>query len=118
MLRKELRELLGEAMFYLHPEYTEHFGIAVVEAMSAGLVPIVYRDGGAWYDVVSQVSNILGYNNIEEVPRIIKTIEKNRELYIKLRERAIEVSKIFTYENFKKSLIEKVHYVLNVKRLK
>jgi len=118
MLRKELRELLGEAMFYLHPEYTEHFGIAVVEAMSAGLVPIAYRDGGAWYDVVSQVSNILGYNNIEEVPRIIKTIEKNRELYIKLRERAIEVSKIFTYENFKKSLIEKVHYVLNIKKLK
>jgi glycosyltransferase involved in cell wall biosynthesis len=104
-------------MFYLHPEFTEHFGIAVIEAMSAGCVPIVYRDGGVWYDIVSKISNILGYNNIEEVPKIIRVIEVNRELYTELRKKSIEVSKTFNYENFKKNLMEKVKYVLRIKKL-
>jgi glycosyltransferase involved in cell wall biosynthesis len=115
--RRELRELMGEAMFYLHPEFSEHFGIAVVEAMSAGLVPIVHRDGGAWYDAVSKISDMLGYKDIEEAPRIIKTIEDNRDLYIRLREKAVEMSKQFNYGNFKKKLLEKVNYVLKIKKL-
>jgi glycosyltransferase involved in cell wall biosynthesis len=115
--RYKLRDLLSKAMFYLHPEFTEHFGIAVIEAMSAGCVPIVYRDGGVWYDIVSKISNILGYNNIGEVPKIIRVIEVNRELYTELRKKSIEVSKTFNYENFKKNLVEKVKYVLRIKKL-
>jgi glycosyltransferase involved in cell wall biosynthesis len=115
--RRELRELMGRAIFYLHPEFSEHFGIAVVEAMSAGLVPIVYRDGGAWYDAVSKISDMLGYNDIEEAPRIIKTLEDNMDLYIRLREKAVEISKLFNYGNFKKNLLEKVNYVLKIKKL-
>jgi len=115
--RRELRELMGRAIFYLHPEFSEHFGIAVVEAMSAGLVPIVRRDGGAWYDAVSKISDMLGYKDIEEAPRIIKTLEDNRDLYIRLREKAVEISKQFNYGNFKKSLLEKVNYVLKIKKL-
>jgi glycosyltransferase involved in cell wall biosynthesis len=38
--------LLGEAKVYLHLTENEHFGIAVVEAMSAGCVPIVHDSGG------------------------------------------------------------------------
>jgi alpha-1,2-mannosyltransferase len=115
--RRELRELYSRAKFYLHPEFPEHFGIAVVEAMLAGLVPIVYRDGGAWYDVVSRVSELLGYSNIGEVPGIIRRLEQDKVIYSKLRERGIMLAKSFNYENFKKSLLEKVNYVLKVKKL-
>jgi glycosyltransferase involved in cell wall biosynthesis len=115
--RRELRELLGKAMFYLHPEFPEHFGISVVEAMSAGCVPIVYRDGGAWYDLVSRISSTLSYISIKEVPEIINVLEKNRNLYEKLREISIEVSKNFNYENFRSNLVEKVNYVLKIKKL-
>jgi len=45
--KNKVLEYLSRARFYLHPEFPEHFGIAVVEAMAAGTVPIVYRDGGA-----------------------------------------------------------------------
>jgi glycosyltransferase involved in cell wall biosynthesis len=117
LLRDKLRELLGKAMFYLHPEFAEHFGIAVIEAMSAGVVPIVYRDGGVWYDVVSRVSDTLGYTSISEVPRIVKILEGDRDAYVKLREKAISISKLFNYENFKKNLLEKVDYALKIKRL-
>jgi glycosyltransferase involved in cell wall biosynthesis len=115
--RRELRELYSRAKFYLHPEFPEHFGIAVVEAMAAGLVPIVYHDGGAWYDVVSRVSELLGYSNIGEVPGIIRRLERDKVIYLKLRERGIMLAKIFNYENFKKNLLEKVNYVLKVKKL-
>jgi glycosyltransferase involved in cell wall biosynthesis len=103
--RSELRNVLGTAKYYLHPPFAEHFGIAVVEAMSAGLVPIVYRDGGVWYDVVSRVSVMLAYSDISEVPSVIRKLKENMDLYVKLRERSIEISKLFSYENFKKKLL-------------
>jgi len=115
--RYKLRELLGKAMFYFHPEFSEHFGISVVEAMSAGCVPIVYKDGGVWYDMVSKVSNILGYNRVEDVLRIIRTLEGDRNFYFELRKKSIEVSKIFNYENFKENLMEKIEYILRIKKL-
>ena len=115
--RGELRELMGKAIFYLHPEFTEHFGISVIEAMSAGCIPIIYRDGGAWHDVVSQVSNLLGYKGTEEIPRIIKSLEESKDLYTKLRGRAIEISKAFNYENFKKNIYNRISYVLKIKKL-
>jgi len=55
--RRELESLYRRASFLWHatgfgedstrhPELMEHFGIVVVEAMSAGCVPIVFRGGG------------------------------------------------------------------------
>jgi glycosyltransferase involved in cell wall biosynthesis len=103
--RDKLREILGSAKYYLHPPYAEHFGISVVEAMSAGCIPIVYRDGGAWYDVVSRVSDTLGYYDIRVVPHIIKEIEGDKKLYEKLRKKSLEVSGLFTYGEFKEKLL-------------
>jgi alpha-1,2-mannosyltransferase len=105
MPRDKLREILGIAKYYLHPPFPEHFGISVVEAMSAGCIPIVYRDGGAWHDVVSRVSDILGYSDISEVPGIIRKIDENPALYNKLRERSTEISKLFTYSLFKERFL-------------
>jgi glycosyltransferase involved in cell wall biosynthesis len=102
--RDKLREILGTAKYYLHPPFAEHFGIAVVEAMSAGCIPIVYRDGGAWLDVVSRVSDTLGYYDIRVVPAIIREIEEDKKLYEKLKKRSIEVSSMFTYSRFKERL--------------
>src|SRR5439155_6284688 len=60
--RDEVERVLGEASVFWqatgwredperHPERFEHFGIALVEAMGAGAVPIVL-DGGAAHEVV------------------------------------------------------------------
>jgi len=83
--KSELRELLGKAKYYLHPPFPEHFGISVVKAMAAGCVPIVYRDGGIWYDVVSKIANILGYNVIDEVMKIVENLDSFKVLCIPLR---------------------------------
>lgn len=114
--RDELRKLLSRAKYYLHPPFPEHFGISVVEAMATGCIPIVYKDGGVWYDIVSRVSDILGYGDINEVPNIIKNLDNNKDLYIALRSKGIEISKEFNYENFKDNLSKWVDYALKVKK--
>ncbi len=99
--RAELKETLCRAKFYLHPPFPEHFGISVVEAMSAGAIPIVYKDGGAWTDIVSRIGvKRLGYANIEEVPKIIKSLEKENEL----RYKVIETAKNFDETRFREKI--------------
>ncbi|MEM1618585.1 MAG: glycosyltransferase [Desulfurococcaceae archaeon] len=99
--RRELRELLQRATFYVHPLFPEHFGIAVVEAMSAGAIPVVYRDGGAWLDVVSDVSMELGYMELDEIPVVVKRIESNTDKLKRLREEVMRKSKQFKREVFR-----------------
>jgi len=113
--RDRLRELLGRARYYLHPSFPEHFGIAVVEAMATGCIPIVYRDGGAWFDIVSRVSDILGYSDVNEVPGIIRRIESDRVLYEELENKSISVSKEFNYERFKSELSKYMNYLLETR---
>jgi glycosyltransferase involved in cell wall biosynthesis len=113
--KDKLRELLSEARYYLHPPFPEHFGISVVEAMSAGCIPIVYRDGGVWYDVVSKVADTLGYNTIDEIVRIVEFLDNNEDTHMRLRERSIKVSKFFSYDNFKHKLLQHVNNALILK---
>ncbi len=103
--RELVRELLGKARFYLHPPYPEHFGIAVAEAAAAGAVPIVLRDGGAWTDIVSKIDRRLGYEDIGEVPRIVRNLEKSPDLE-ELRERSMRVASTFKYEVFRSNVRE------------
>lgn len=41
-----LLSIMREAKVYFHPMVGEHFGISIVEAMAAGLVPVVSDVGG------------------------------------------------------------------------
>ena len=102
--RPQVRETLGKARFYLHPPFAEHFGISVVEAMAAGCIPIVYRDGGAWSDIVSRVDEELGYNDISEVPSIVKKFENNRDFEERIRSVAMNISQEFSFKRFKERL--------------
>ncbi len=106
MPRRELRNLLLSASFYVHPLFPEHFGIAVAEAMAAGCIPIVYRDGGAWTDIVSPVSTDLGYSDPGEVASIIRRLESNRELLNTLREKAVEHVQGFKAKAFREKFIK------------
>lgn len=103
--RKDLRKLLGEAAFYLHPPFPEHFGIAVAEAAASGCIPIVYADGGTWTDIVSRIDLSLGYSSITETPKIIRRIATEGKT-IKLREKAQRIAREFTFDRFKEKLRE------------
>lgn len=73
----ELKKLRQEAAIYWHatglgydanifPENQEHFGMVTAEAMSAGMVPIVYNSAGQT-EVVTQGKNGFLWNTIDEL---------------------------------------------------
>jgi len=103
---EEIRELLGRVRFYLHPPFAEHFGIAIAEAMAAGVVPIVYRDGGGWTDLVSPVDTMLGYEQVDQVANIVRTLEQNPDKAEEIRKRAWEHVQQFRFESFKSKLAD------------
>jgi glycosyltransferase involved in cell wall biosynthesis len=104
--RKRIIELMSQASIYLHPPFAEHFGIAIAEAAAAGLVPVVYRDGGGWTDIVSRIDERLGYTNVEEAAHIIRSLLNDPGRLRALSARAREVAKGFSYERFKERLNE------------
>ena len=104
--RRRIVELMSQASIYLHPPYAEHFGFAIAEAAAAGLVPVVYRDGGGWTDIVSRVDQGLGYTSVEEAARTVRSLLNDAERLRALSVRAKEVAKGFSYERFKERLNE------------
>ena len=96
--RGELARMYGRGMVYMHTMIKEHFGVAIVEAMAAGLVPVVHRSGGPWLDIVEEGKYGIGYEGVEEAVKAIETAIKH---YKRLSMLALERAKYFTWENFK-----------------
>jgi glycosyltransferase involved in cell wall biosynthesis len=88
------QETLARSKVYLHLMRDEHFGIAVVESMSAGCVPIVHDSGGP-----KEIVDGCGYvwQNVDEIPMLLKAADKARE---SLSERSVERAKFFNREKF------------------
>jgi len=112
---RELRDLFGKAKIFWsasgfgadeerEPKRMEHFGITVVEAMSAGLVPVVYEAGGHKEIVKEGESGYLWREKAELISKTRELID-NRMIMIKLAARARKDSQYFGYERFRKEVL-------------
>jgi glycosyltransferase involved in cell wall biosynthesis len=63
----KLLYIIGESRVYFHPMVGDHFGMAVVEAMAAGLIPVVPNEGGPTEFVPREYQ----FNTIEQAAEII-----------------------------------------------
>jgi glycosyltransferase involved in cell wall biosynthesis len=63
----KLLSIMQESKVYFHPMTGEHFGMAVVEAMAAGLIPVVPNAGG----LTEFVPQKYQFNTIEQAAEII-----------------------------------------------
>ena len=66
----KLLYIIGESRVYFHPMVGDHFGMAVVEAMAAGLIPVVPNEGGPTEFVPREYQ----FNTIEQAAEIIKYV--------------------------------------------
>jgi glycosyltransferase involved in cell wall biosynthesis len=66
---EKLCSLLKKSKVFFHPRYGEHFGMSIVEAMSAGLIPVVTDDGGQTEFVPKKYQ----YHSIEQAVDIISS---------------------------------------------
>jgi glycosyltransferase involved in cell wall biosynthesis len=95
-------ELLRKAKVYLHPMKYEHFGISIVEAMAAGLVPVVHRSGGPWTDIVEFGRYGFGFRDEDEAISIIENaLELQGAELESLRSKIVTRSQVFSYIKFK-----------------
>ncbi|MFZ3302012.1 MAG: glycosyltransferase family 4 protein [Microgenomates group bacterium] len=88
-----------------NPEKTEHFGMTLVESMSAGCVPIAYSAGGHKEIVENGVNGYLWLEKKDLIELTEKIINTPR-LSASLSKKAIETSKRFGYEVFKKTVLQ------------
>ncbi len=63
----ELCKRLSSASIGIHTMKDEHFGIAVVEMMAAGLVAVAHRSGGPKTDIISEGETGFLAESAEEV---------------------------------------------------
>jgi alpha-1,2-mannosyltransferase len=101
----EILKSLSESMVYLHTMYGEHFGISIIQAMAAGLVPIVPSFGGCSEIVPLNYQ----YKEIEEAANyILKAIhEYNSEK----REYMHNIAKTFSSCEFRKKIQEYIKQI-------
>jgi O-antigen biosynthesis protein len=108
--RRALEDLYGRASIYWHatgygmayadnPEFHEHFGQTIVEAMSAGAVPVVFDAGGPAETVDYGVS---GYRwaTVADLIRHTEALVANEDLHARMSANAARASRSFLPSEF------------------
>jgi glycosyltransferase involved in cell wall biosynthesis len=95
---EELVDAMSKSMIYFHTMIGEHFGVSIVEAMAAGLVPIVPSYGGC-SEIVPRGYQ---YHTLQEAADYIAKNAKiaDDEKRIKMH----DIAKQFSPDNFRKAM--------------
>ncbi len=107
---EDLRSLYGRARLYWHaagfgsspeelPFRQEHFGVSIVEAMSAGAVPIVFDGGGPRETVIPGV-NGYRFRDQESLAALTHRVLSDTALERKLAKGAVATSRKFSRAAF------------------
>lgn len=83
-----------------HPEKAEHFGIAPVEAMSTGCIPVLFGIGGTAELVDDGNSGFTFLDSAELIEKTFEIVNSGKETQDKLRENAIEKANLFSKQRF------------------
>jgi len=105
--REDVLESLAKAKAIVHPARYEPFGIAVVEGMAAGCIPIVKKGfNGPWIDITEQGKYGIGFEEVEDLAKNIRVIidRYNEDMRVIIEER----SKNFSEEMFKERIVNLV----------
>jgi glycosyltransferase involved in cell wall biosynthesis len=109
---QELIDEMSASTVYLHTMAGEHFGISIVEAMAAGLVPVVPTYGGCSEIVPSEFQ----YGTLEEAAR---HISKNIEGYDKEKRRLLyQTATQFSPFRFRKMMQQYIEQVCKIHKVK
>jgi glycosyltransferase involved in cell wall biosynthesis len=102
-----LLDIYARAKVFLHAIENEHFGIAVIEAIAAGLIPVVHRSGGPWEDILQGKQGTYGYSFLtaDEASQIITGI-LDGGISEEMQRRNIEYASSFSSAAFEDKLLK------------
>lgn len=105
----EIKEKFSTARYGLHTMKDEHFGIGIVEMMSAGLVVFAHNSAGPKYDTIGNnlSANACGYlaNDKDDYVNLISKIIQSHKLAMPITIHAREKILSFSIESFRKKFI-------------
>ena len=110
---KVLKQLFGKAKIFWsavgygkdenrEPDKVEHFGISLVEAMSANAVPIVFNAGGHKEIITKEINGYLWDTPQELIKITCNIIDKN--IYSSITKNLTKEVQKYSYESFKENL--------------
>ena len=101
-------ESLSTAKIFLRTLPYEPFGMAVVEAMAAGCVPIVPRNGGPWVDILDQKQGEYGYSydGVKEAAKLIDRLMRDEGLRREVSARAVKRAMTFDSSIFESKIVD------------
>lgn len=112
--REELIEYYRRSYMYVHLTEKEHFGISVIEAMSAGTPIIVPSTAGSWIDIAGMNDSVaISYTSTADLEKAIIGLITDRERWIELSRNARMRSMIFDRRRFHGEIVKYVNYVEN-----
>src|SRR5262249_32601990 len=99
-------EFLWNADIYVHSAVYEPFGLALIEAMSAGL-PVVCLDGKGNRDIIKNGENgfMLEENNVEAFAEKILQLMSDKQLYDKISSAALRTASGYDIVSYTDKLI-------------
>lgn len=112
----KLKELYGKSKIFwsasgygvdenLNPHQVEHFGMTLVEAMSAGCVPVVSSVGGHKEIISDKIDGFL-WNNSNELIEITNQLLTVKGFAYKISKESISKSKKFAISEFEKKVLQ------------
>ncbi|MCD6538374.1 glycosyltransferase [Candidatus Bathyarchaeota archaeon] len=109
----KLIALYSKSKIYLHAMRNEHFGISVVEAMAAGLVPVIHRSGGPWQDILRMRQGVHGfsYTTASEAAEIIRELIVDERKRRRIVANSMGYLEVFSEEEFKRRISDIVERV-------
>jgi glycosyltransferase involved in cell wall biosynthesis len=105
--RNAVFPLLFKAKILFHPMPNEHFGIAIIEAMAAGCLPVVHASGGP-LEIVENGRYGLIYRDLSEIPELLNcAFNLSKHFQHKVKNRALQ----FDIKHFQEKLIALINNV-------
>lgn len=86
------------------PKRVEHFGITVVEAMSAGCVPVVFSAGGH-KEIVADGENGFLWKKTRQLQKITKVLIENRKNMQDIFNNTLKSSRVYENERFEAEVL-------------
>jgi len=109
--RSEVVKLLTNSKIFVHTCVGEHFGIAVVEGMAAGLPVIVNKSGGPYEDIIDYGNYGKYYTTVRELAEEIDDFILNPDEWKTYHVRSTTRAPIFSEEEFSRRLLKLVKSV-------
>jgi glycosyltransferase involved in cell wall biosynthesis len=98
--RDEVLVLLSKAKVFFHPMPNEHFGIAIVEAMAAGCLPVVHASSGPMEILANGLYGLI-YKDKTELPELLnQAFSLATYFQVRVRNRAMQFDIKYFREKF------------------